>query len=140
MNATGKMMVGYRYGKAPESGRSYNHSENKYEIGVSMAKTGHMDELGSFAVLNLKGKKVKKYYYAGTIAGEGGDAQEICLVNIDEITYKQYKEMLKNEEIINASNEIANYIADRKINLINGGWSIGATKEKVEEWREKNVK
>jgi hypothetical protein len=45
----GMTTVGYRYGKAPESGFSYNSREQKYEKGVSMASAGGVDEVGSFA-------------------------------------------------------------------------------------------
>ena len=36
----GDVVVGYRYGKAPEGSCSYNHRDNEYETGVSMASVG----------------------------------------------------------------------------------------------------
>lgn len=140
MKTIGKTMIGYRYGKAPESGYSWNYRENTNECGVSMAKVGHMNELGSFAVMNLRDNKVKKYYYIGVIAGEGGDSNEICLTNLKAITYREYCSLLKDEEIINTSNSIVDYLADGKISLINSGWNLGTTIDKLENWRNSNKK
>jgi len=135
----GKNIVGYRYGKAPESGYSYNYRESKRECGVSMAKVGHMSEKNSFAVHNLRQSNVKKYYYIGSISGFGGD-DEICLKNVKNINYNEYRKMLKEKEIIDISNIIVNDIADRKISLIDNGWNICMTKEAVESWRFNNIK
>ena len=138
MKAIGKQIVGYRYGEAPANGYSWNHMDNKHECGVSMAQVGHIEELNSYAVLNLKEKKVKKHYYIGVIAGEGGDKNEICLIDLKKITYAEYKKCLKSIDIINTSNDIVDFLADRRIELINSGWNIGATVENIELWRSKN--
>jgi hypothetical protein len=135
-----KKMTGYRYGLAPESGLSWNHRENKEECGVSMAKVGHMAELRSFAVMNLRDNHVKKYYYVGQIAGNGGDGYEICFKNIEKITYQQYKKLLNDPEIIQTSNDIAEELANRDIELINNGWSIGKTIDQIKEWLKNNTK
>ena len=37
MNIIGSKIVGYRYGEAPECGRSFNTQTRQYECGVSMA-------------------------------------------------------------------------------------------------------
>lgn len=140
MDTIGKQMVGYRYGAAPECGKSWNYMENRFECGVSMAKVGHMEEVKSFAVSNLADKKVKKYYYVGIIAGEGGDSEEICLAELQQISYIEYKRLLKSESIIETSNAIVNYIANRKVSLIERGWSIGTTIEKIATWRANNTK
>ena len=34
---------------------------------------------------DTKEKKVKKHYYIGVIAGEGGDKNEICLIDLKKI-------------------------------------------------------
>ena len=43
----GIKVVGYRYGKAPKCGRSYNYRENHYEDGVSMAQVCYYKPVGS---------------------------------------------------------------------------------------------
>ena len=42
----GIKVVGYRYGKAPKCGRSYNYRENHYEDGVSMAQVCYYKPVG----------------------------------------------------------------------------------------------
>lgn len=37
MDIIGSKIVGYRYGEAPECGRSFNTQTRQYECGVSMA-------------------------------------------------------------------------------------------------------
>lgn len=61
MDIIGSKIVGYRYGEAPECGRSFNTQTRQYECGVSMAQVGYMEEVGSFAVSGAYGRK--KYYY-----------------------------------------------------------------------------
>ena len=68
----GIKVVGYRYGKAPKCGRSYNYRENHYEDGVSMAQVCYYKPVGSFAA-----NGEKKYYYEGVVSGIGSD-NEIC--------------------------------------------------------------
>ena len=134
----GRKIVGYRYGLAPESGRSYNTATNSYEDGVSMAKVGHIEENGLLSVTSYKDSR-KKYYYTGQVIGEGGD-DEICLSNVKQVTYREYVKLLKDAEIIKTSNEIVNYIADRKIRLLNRCFFIGKTADEIEVWRSKNIK
>ena len=64
----GIKVVGYRYGKAPKCGRSYNYRENHYEDGVSMAQVCYYKPVGSFAA-----NGEKKYYYEGVVSGIGSD-------------------------------------------------------------------
>ena len=59
----GIKVVGYRYGKAPKCGRSYNYRENHYEDGVSMAQVCYYKPVGSFAA-----NGEKKYYYEGVVS------------------------------------------------------------------------
>jgi hypothetical protein len=140
-NATGRKMIGYRYGKAPASGYSYNHMSNRNECGVSMASIGHMDEVSSFAVDAAKAGR-KKYYYVGVIAGEGGDCDEICLADVEQITAREYRRMMRDADIIEAANSIVNAMADRRANLLRGGWNLGknTTLETVEDWRNRNLR
>lgn len=130
-NIIGLTICGYRYGKANESGKSWNFREEKNECGISMAKVGYMDEMNSFAVDEYS--QLKKHYYVGTVAGYGGD-DEICLVDVKELSYREYLKSLK--ETKEANNIIVNDICDTKIGLLKAGWNLGRwTIESVESWR-----
>lgn len=135
MKAIGQTIVGYRYGKAPENGKSYNYREGCYECGVSMACVGYDKEIGSFAVSGSNDRK--KYYYVGQICGTGGD-DEICLENVKQISYRDYIAMRK--QMIEISNIVVNERYDRKIRLINSGFNIGKTEEEIEIERKKYIK
>jgi hypothetical protein len=126
----GKIVVGYRYGKAPESGYSWNYAENKSEPGISMAKIGHDDESNLFAVLNLKEKKVKKYYYLGEISGTGGD-DEVVLTNLKEISQDDFIKKQNEPMIIDTVNKIIAERGQGKLFLLKRGWNIGETKEGI---------
>lgn len=132
----GMTIVGYRYGEAPESGRSWNYRENEWEPGVSMAQVGFDKEIGSFAVSDA-GTSRRKYYYIGTICGTGGD-DEICLSDVRRITRNEYLKLRK--EMVEVSNQVVNDRIDTKINLIKRGFSIGRTIEQLEEERKKYIK
>lgn len=131
----GKTIVGYRYGKAPACGKSWNYRENEYECGVSMASVGYDKEVNSFAVADASDRK--KYYYIGTICGTGGD-DEICLSDVKQITYNEYRRLRK--EMVETSNQIVNDRINTRINLIHRGFSIGYTIEQLEEERVKYLK
>lgn len=104
----GAEIVGYRYGAAPECGYSWNYAENKQECGVSMASVGLLPESRGFATMEAKeGRKI--YYYAGKIAGTGGD-DEICLMDCQKITKAQY---LKHRDK-GVSQEVLDIWAGRK--------------------------
>ena len=126
----GLQIVGYRYGEAPECGRSWNYREQEYECGVSMASVGYDKEIGSFAVSEARSRR--KYYYIGTICGVGGDG-EICLRDVNQITYQQYLKL--RAKMVGISNQIVNDRIDSKIALIERGWSIGYTVEQLEQER-----
>lgn len=128
----GKTIVGYRFGEAPECGRSWNYRENEWEPGVSMAQVGFDKEIGSFAVSDA-GSNRKKYYYIGVISGTGGD-DEICLSNVRRITRNEYLTLRKN--MIEVSNQVVNDRINTSINLINRGFHIGRTIEQLEKERE----
>lgn len=131
----GKTIVGYRYGKAPEGGRSWNYRENEWEPGVSMAQVGFDKEIGSFAVSGSEDRG--RYYYLGTICGQGGD-DEICLSDVEEITRDEY--LLLRESMTDVSNQIVNDRIDTKISLINRGFIIDKTVEQLEQERQKYIK
>ena len=118
--------VGYRYGKAPESGLSYNYAENRNEDGLSMASVAHTAECRSFATMEAKESR-RKYFYEGEICGTGGD-DEFLLTNIKQITGKEYR-ALKNKEttgyIINEKLEEAKGIRDRHISRIEAAAGCG---------------
>ena len=132
----GMTIVGYRYGEAPEGGRSWNYRENEWEPGVSMAQVGFDKEIGSFAVSDA-GTARKKYYYIGVICGTGGD-DEICLRDVRRITRNEYLRLRK--EMVAVSNQVVNDRIDTKISLINRGYTIGRTIEQLEAERQQYTK
>lgn len=136
IHTEGQTIVGYRYGEAPENGRSWNYAENELEPGVSMAQVGFDKEIGSFAVSEAESNR-KKYYYIGTICGTGGDG-EICLENVKRITRKEY--LALREDMIAVSNQIVNDRIDTSINLINQGWVVGKSVADLEAERAKYLK
>lgn len=81
-------VVGYRYGRAPESGVSWNHAENKPEPGISMAQVLTMPENTGFATLSYR--TCQRFYYEGQVAGYGSD-DEITISDAREITFAEYK-------------------------------------------------
>lgn len=132
----GKTIVGYRYGEAPEGGRSWNYRDNEWEPGVSMAQVGFDKEIGSFAVSDA-GIKRKKYYYIGVICGQGGD-DEICLENVRRISRNEYLSLRKS--MVDVSNQVVNDRIDTRIDLINKGYHIGYTIEMLESERQRYIK
>ncbi len=128
----GIAVVGYRFGKAPESGRSYNFRDGFYEEGVSMAQVLYCKPVGSFAAGGEK-----KYYYKGIVSGTGSD-NEICITDVTPITYREYMQLRKT--MISESNAITNYYADQKIRLLNQGYNIGCTEKDIEDYRRKFLK
>ena len=131
----GLKIVGYRYGKAPENGKSWNYQKDKWECGVSMACVGYGKEVGSFAVSGSTSRK--KFYYVGTVCGTGGD-DEICLSNVKQITYNEYRSLRK--KMIVASNIIVNAKYDRLINLTRKGFNLGKTEEEINDERKLYLK
>ena len=132
----GQTIVGYRYGEAPEGGRSWNYRENEWEPGVSMAQVGFDKEIGSFAVRDA-GASRRKFYYIGTICGQGGD-DEICLSDVRRISRSEYLSLRK--EMVAVSNQVVNDRIDSKIDLINRGWNIGRSIEQLEAERNMYLK
>lgn len=128
----GLKVVGYRYGKAPEGGRSYNYRDHFFEDGISMAQVLYCKPVGSFAAHGDK-----KYYYSGTVSGIGSDG-EICITDAKPVSYKEYLSIRKT--LIAESNAITNYRADSLINLLNKGFIIGYSKEEIENQRKKYLK
>ena len=126
----GMTIVGYRYGVAPESGRSYNTREQEWEPGVSMASVGYIREFGSFAA--DANTEEGKHFYKGVIAGFGGD-NEVCLEDVEEITAEQYEESLAAYK--EQSNAVVTCYADRWEALLDRGFNIGKTYEDVEAFR-----
>lgn len=93
-----------------------------------MAQVGFDKEIGSFAVSDA-GTSRKKYYYIGTICGQGGD-DEICLRNVRRISRNEYLSLRK--EMVAVSNQVVNDRIDSKIDLVSRGWNIGRTIEQLE--------
>lgn len=136
MEIIGSKIVGYRYGEAPESGKSFNTRTRQYECGVSMAQVGYMEEVCSFAVSGAYYRK--KYYYEGTIVGFGGD-DEICLGDVRRITYNEYRSLKSTYKEV--SNAIVNYKCDLTLSLLRRGWTVYPnTEEGIEGMRNKMLK
>lgn len=133
----GQTIVGYRYGEAPEGGRSWNYREKEWEPGVSMAQVGFDKEIGSFAVMGSAETR-KKCYYAGTICGQTGGDGEICLSNVRRITRNEYLSLRK--EMVAVSNQIVNDRIDRLIDLVNRGWNVGHSIDELEAERNMYLK
>lgn len=94
----GQVVVGYRYGKAPEIGNSYNYADEHWEDGISMASVMNTPEINSFAVKGAKDEK--KYYYRGIIQNTGSDG-EITLKNVKAISSKEYNDAKKSNSSLN---------------------------------------
>lgn len=135
----GMPIVGYRYGEAPEGGRSYNYRDHEFEPGVSLAQWGQIPEIWSFAISDVSHKK--KRYYKGVIAGTGGD-DEVCIKKHKEITYKEYLSLRK--ELYASSIAYLDYRISRLRYLVSAGYSpadyMTAKADKFEELRRKIIK
>ena len=134
-NLIGKVMVGYRYGEAPESGYSRNYQTNTCEPGVSMAQVGFMCEYNSFAISEAAENR-RKVYYIGEVAGFGGD-DEICLTNIKRISYKEYISLRK--EYKENSNEYVKAIIADKTRLADLGY-CGYNEDEIKAKYNKYIK
>ena len=119
-DVAGLTIVGYRYGKAPESGRSYNTATNTLEAGVSMASVGYQSEIGSFAVSSYNGGK--KHYYIGKVADDTGGDDEILLNELQEVSREQYERLLVT--YADTSNKIANAYYNRSERVASRGWDV----------------
>jgi hypothetical protein len=135
----GMPIVGYRYGEAPEEGRSYNHRDREYEPGVSLAQWGLIPEIFSFAISDVW--HLKKRYYKGVIAGIGGD-NEVCIKDYKEITYKEYLQLRK--ELYRSSVAYLNYKISILRYFVNAGYSpadyMSRKADEFEELRRKIIK
>ncbi|MDL2257599.1 hypothetical protein LJC42_00370 [Eubacteriales bacterium OttesenSCG-928-K08] len=69
----------YRYGEIPESGRSINYAENKWESGVSVIKLD-MD-VPSIYDVTLGWQGIEKIKVAGWYFGDSGSDGEALLVD-----------------------------------------------------------
>ena len=115
-------VAGYRYGKAPSSGRSYNHAENRCESGVSMANVLNIYTIQSFAANENK----KVYYYLGDLVEDstGGDSEYLMtnLVNITKKQYKEYCNQMTGEKRILIENKIKSLEETLSYYRSNYGW------------------
>src|SRR3990167_2373951 len=91
-------VIGYRYGYAPESGRSYNTREKIYEKGVSLASGFGKKEQWSFAIGESAANR-KKVYYKGKRVGFGGD-DEYLISDVKEINKGEYERLLKTPGVL----------------------------------------
>ncbi len=66
-----KDVIGYRFGKAPDTFISYNYSDNKLENGLSVYTEK------SIVRSEFLGRK--KYEYSGIVSGIGGDGEVLIL-------------------------------------------------------------
>jgi hypothetical protein len=121
--------VGYRYGKAPPSGLSYNSMTQSYEKGVSFASAGGQKEIGSFAVSGARRRG--KYFYKLEAVDTGGDDEVIGKI-IKEISEKEYNAFLASSENLQAQMTMAQNQLYRKKRLIAKGYSIDA--KEIKYW------
>jgi hypothetical protein len=108
--------VGARYGDAPESGRSFNTMENRYELGVSTMQVNDLPGVKSFAVAAARDNRGLKYYIGEAIKHTGGD-DEVLMQNIRTITKKEYDAFVKSDEGILSSYALSFWLSDRDARL-----------------------
>jgi hypothetical protein len=90
--------VGVRIGNIPESGKSFNTRENKYEEGVSLISAGTLPPINSFAISALRDKGAKLVYIAGDVLTRTGGDDEFVMQNAREITKGEYDNILSSEQ------------------------------------------
>lgn len=106
-------IVGYRYGSAPPSGRSYNTMTQSYEDGVSLASALGDREIGSFAVSGAKDRPIK--YYKGVKKGFGGDNEHL-IGDVIEISKKEHDSLVKSPSMLA---EKINYLKEKLATIKN---------------------
>jgi diguanylate cyclase (GGDEF)-like protein len=119
--------VGIRYGDVPESGRSYNTRENKYESGVSLLSANNLPPVRSFAVMSAS-ESSKKEYYIGDILHETGGDDEFLMSNPKKITKKQYDDFLNTEDGKKSKVVLSYWISDRTNELVGRGYTSSKNK------------
>jgi hypothetical protein len=86
------MTVGMRYGRAPETERSYNTREDVPELGTSMASVAHPDFSDYVWYPISHGDLGDPHYYSGyVIQHERGGDNEPLMVGLSEITQEEYE-------------------------------------------------
>jgi hypothetical protein len=72
--------VGWRFGDAPESGRSRNFAEDRSERGVSFMQTGGEDKLeGMYELMNSGGNKRIRWYVGLQLEARGADGEALMV-------------------------------------------------------------
>jgi hypothetical protein len=74
------VVTGYRYGKAPELGISYNYREDRSERGLSLAALEGEKEIGSSMWFTDR----DIFKYSGILIKKGSDGEPVILV-VDEV-------------------------------------------------------
>ena len=69
------VVTGYRYGAAPDGYISYNYSDQKTEIGLSLAALNGQKEIGS--AMWFADRPV--FEYTGLLCGKGSDGEPMIL-------------------------------------------------------------
>ena len=117
--------VGFRVGDIPESGKSFNTRDNRYEDGVSLIKAGALPETKSFAISALKDSRARIVYVRGDVLTRTGGDDEFVMSNARAISKSEYESAIRTDE-----QAVSDYI------LSGAKWDLAgrAGSSSVEKW------
>jgi len=95
-----RFTTGWRFGRAPDSGKSINYAENRPEKGVSFMETRESDKIKGMYEL-LSKKETKPFFYAGYELYSKGSDGEPLMVGLKEIK-SESKEYFNNVRVYRA--------------------------------------
>lgn len=88
--------VGYRIGRIPANGKSFNTRDGIYEDGISLISAGNLPATQSFAISNLKDAGADIVYVKGYVNTKPGGDDEFVMSDAIEITKSEYENALKS--------------------------------------------
>ena len=118
--------VGYRIGRIPSGGRSYNTREGRYEEGVSLIGVGNLPPVHSFAISALRDAGANVVYLEGDVLTTTGGDDEFLMTNAKPITRKKFDKALRTD----AQKIAEKTLADRKWDLS----AYGSYKNETMKW------
>ena len=89
--------VGYRIGRVPDGGRSYNTRDGRYEEGVSLIGVGNLPPVRSFAIAALRDAGAKVVYLEGDVLTKTGGDDEFLMTNAKPITKDAFDRALRTD-------------------------------------------
>ena len=119
--------VGYRIGRIPSGGRSYNTREGRYEEGVSLIGVGNLPPVQSFAISELRDAGAKIVYLEGDVLTTTGGDDEFLMKNAKPITRKTFDKAL----ITDAQKIAEKTLADKKWDTLA---RIGSYRDATMKW------